>query len=448
MSAVSEALPAPEMYYSTSGHNYFVENDSRRWISVTETSAKRMLKALGFSSSTPEGEMLSPLDEVLNKIQLSQDVSYAASLAGYSAGVYEISGKRILVTDSPTLIEPVEGEWPVLDSLLEGMFNLPEIDQRPYVYGWFKIMLESLRRKKHQQGQVLALAGEVESGKSLFQGVVTELLGGRVAHPYPFMVDKSTFNGELFAAEHLAIEDEAESTDYRSRRNFAAKIKGFVANRTQACHRKHCQPLTLTPFWRLTISLNEDPERIMVLPPINEDIEDKIMLLKVAKRAMPMATETGDEKEAFWNVIKNELPAFVFFLNQFEIPVELRSSRFGITHYHHPELLAALDALSPEERLLEMIDNEVLGKRYNNDVWRGNASSLFSCLTDDGSDCRQEALRLLSHSNSCGTYLGRLQKKYPDRVESRRINGTTEWIIQPREDMKPKQSPGVSPWMR
>ena len=434
----------PEIYYDSRNRDYYVINDRGQWISVNETSAKRHLKAQGFTTHVLENNPLSPMDGCLSLIQTQQDVSYTAPLAGYKAGIYEINNLRILVTDSPRFIETAEGEWPLLQGIFEGMFNEPTCDQRPYFYGWLKNAMTALRNGKWQPGQILALAGAVRSAKSLCQSLITKMLGGRVAHPYQFMTGATTFNADLFAAEHLMIEDVAESINIQKRRHFGAQIKAFSVNREQHCHGKRLTPLTLTPFWRITISLNDDPERLMVLPPMDEDIADKIMLLNVNKRDMPMPTETSDEQSAFWNALLAELPAFLYYLDKWTIPDALRSQRFGIRHYHHPTLLAGLDALSPEQQLLEMIDRCLFtGMTLPEAAWVGMAATLSSTLTEDDCDCRIQARSLLHSNTACGTYLARLHKKYPDRINPRRINGRTEYTIQPPVRDIPDHSKGA-----
>lgn len=432
MSRAQQALPLPEIFYNDHSKDYHIENDRGLWIRINENSTKRHLKAQGFSSSVGQGDAVSSLDRCISEIQLQHNVSYAAPLAGYGAGLYDINNRRVLVTDSPRFIEPAEGNWPLLAGILEGMFNDPAHDQRPYVYGWIKIATLALRSGKWQPGQVLAMAGPVRSAKSLFQAIVTLLLGGRAAHPYLFMTGGTTFNADLFAAEHLMVEDVAESTDIRTRRHFGAHIKSFAVNRDQQCHGKGVQALTLTPFWRVTMSLNDDPERLLVLPPVDDDIADKIMLLNVGKREMPMPTNTADEVQAFWNALVAELPAFVHFLQHWEIPQELRSPRFGIIHYHHPELLTGLQANSPEQILLEMIDQEVFDPaRQKTSPWVGLAVALQNRLTHEDSRCRRQADKLLQSPVACGTYLSRLEGQFADRFSSRRIQGRTEYTIQP-----------------
>ena len=419
-----------KIFYDAQRHYYWMPNDREGWITVSEGSLKRHLKGFGVSIDNDKDEILSELEICLNKIQTEQDICYAGPLAGYEAGRFEIENRRILVTESPKLIIPSPGEWSCLKILLDNMFNSVEIDQRPYVFGWIKIALEALHKQKRRPGQGLVLAGEHDSGKSLFQNLLTHMLGGRSAKPYRFMTGTTDFNSDLFGAEHLMIEDEAASIDLRARRNFGAALKNITVNDTQRFHQKNREALTLTPFWRLSISVNEEPENLMVLPPIDDSIRDKLILLKVQKKEMPLPTETPEERKVFWNTLIKQLPAFVYWLvNEWEIPEELRSQRFGVTHYHHPALLQAIDALSPENKLLGLIDSQIF--RCRNTLWLGTASDLEQQLNGQNSEVNYEARRLLNYNTACGVYLARLEKKYPTRFIKTKKSSHNEWEISP-----------------
>lgn len=267
MSAVTNALPLPEIYYQPGSKNYWVRDSRNKWIQMNEESIKRFLKSHGYSRDRREDQVLSDLDQVVLNIQLQQNADYCGGLAGYESRYYEINESRVLVTESPRLIPPTHGDWPLLRGILDGMFNHGGIDQTPYVYGWLKKALETVYEQRWSPGQALAFAGPPESAKSLFQRIITVMLGGRSSNPYQYMTGKTTFNADLFRTEHLMIEDQAESTDIRARRNFGARIKEIAANQDQHCHGKNKEALTLRPRWRLTISLNDDPERMQVLPP-------------------------------------------------------------------------------------------------------------------------------------------------------------------------------------
>jgi hypothetical protein len=419
-------MKRPSAYYDGGSGKFWIEDASGVWISINETSLKRQLRACGFSATIREHETISDLDRCINTIQLKFNVAYVGPLAGYQKGITEAFGKRILVSESPKIIEPSPGGFPLLRQLTEQMFGE---DQLPYVKGWLKTGYESLRNGLRRPGQVLALAGEHDSFKSVLQNLITEMLGGRAAKPYRYMSGGTDFNRELFGAEHLMIEDESASTDIRARRHFGARIKDFTVNQVQSCHGKNREALSLTPFWRVSVSMNSEPENLLVMPPLDESLRDKIILLLVRKGLMPMPTFTDEERAAFWKALTAELPAFLHHLTQWEIPQELKSQRFGITHYQHPELVQALEESAPETILLGLIDSLFNTQGYfPAQGWEGTAEELQTKLMQTH---EFEAKKLFSWNGAAGTYLGRLARKKRPRVMEARTGDARRWRISP-----------------
>jgi hypothetical protein len=439
---VSDAGKIIEAYYDPARKSYWMRNSREGWIEINETSLRRHLRGYGLKNRAKEGERLSQVEQKLNEIQYEQDVAYAGPLAGYRSGLMECAGNRVLVTSSPKLIVPVEGDWTIIDTLLQNLLVDDVYDQQPYLYGWLKVAYEALRRGVWRPGQAMGLAGPRDCGKSLLQSLITLILGGRSAKPYRYMTGGTAFNADLFGAEHLMIEDEHSSTDIRARRTFAAQIKQFTVNHTQSCHDKGRRAITLTPFWRVSISVNDEPEAMMVLPPMSDSdqdsLSDKLFLLRARKVEMPMPTTDQHQREAFWRALVSGLPGFVHFLGNWRIPEELRHGRFGVKTWHHPQLLAALESLAPETRLLGLIDEEIfsdseLGEgavvRGKQTAWKGRAEKLEATLFR--SSFGYEAKKLLSWSSATGTYLGRLASKRPDRVEKDRSSESRDWIVFP-----------------
>lgn len=421
-------IKLPDIYYDNRSGCYWVTNDREDWIRFNESSVKRLLKSHGISSECGRMERLSPLDDKILKIQTTNDICYAAPLAGHRKGIYSFNGERVLVIDSPNIIEPKEGEYPLLDAIFDGLFNHPLIDQRPYLYGWLKICYECVSTGTNRPGQALVVAGPANSGKSLIQNLITEILGGRSAKPYRYMSGKTEFNSELFQAEHLMIEDDIASTDLRTRRNFGTNIKQVTVNVVQSCHPKGHPAISLKPFWRTTITLNDEPENLLILPPFDESVSDKIILLKAAKKPLPLTINTLEERKAFRINLSSELPAFLHFLTKWEIPSELRCERFGIKHYHHPELVKELEILSPENYLLELIDIVIFKTKFPKELyWNGTARELEEILKS--SSVKIEVERILTFQNAMGSYLGRLQMKFPSRVKASRTSETRSWVL-------------------
>lgn len=429
----------PKIYFDHQRNVYWKPNLSTGWMTQNETNIKRLLRKEGVSPKLMTDKHISPLDDILIKIQEENNIEYAGSLAGYFSGLHIICGKRVLVTDSPILIKPKEGEWPTLAKFLEGLLVDDTYDQRLYLYGWLKIALEALKNETRRAGQTLVIAGESNCGKSLLQNIITLLLGGRAAKPYPYMTGSTDFNSELFGAEHLMIEDEQASTDIRARRNIGARIKEFTVNEVQRCHAKGRIAVNLTPFWRLSVTVNDEPENLMVLPPLDDSLQDKLILLRAVKQEMPMSTATHTQRKEFWDKLVSELPAFIYFLENWLIPQELVCDRFGITHFHHPYLLNAIDGLAPEIRLLDLIDSEIFsGDKVTS--WHGSAIDLEKSLTRSDS-CDHEARKLFTYPTACGVYLGRLAKKKEGRVNSKVLHGQRIWTIHSPKSMEIVSTP-------
>lgn len=436
MNLPSTCLPLPEIYYDANTKEYWRQNDRGTWHRINDSTFEDELLSLGYNGARPDdGIGLSEVRRAKLDIQKSQDVNYAGPLAGYHAGFHRVQNRDILVTTSPVIIEPRAGAWPILNQLLEGMLVDGELDQRPYLYGWLKRGYESLKSSCFTHGQAFCVAGPSDAGKSLLQTVViSAILGGRIGKPYQHMVGGTSFNSDFIGCEHLMIEDDSASTDIRSRRNLGAALKTLTVNTTQRCHQKNREALMLEPFWRVTLSTNDENENLLILPPLDDSMKEKSILLKVRNMPMPMPGDTVEEKRVLRETLLSEIPAFLQFLTNYEIPAELKSDRFGIRSYQHPALLEALTAAQPEVRLLEVVDANFQRLLRNAGLkegpWEGSATELEHELTSEFSLLKREANKLLSWTNACGTYLGRLMKMNPDRITERKVNGKTIWTIQ------------------
>lgn len=409
-----------EAYYDVATGKYLVRNE-HQWIEQSAAQIKRRLKIAGHSARTPEGSFASQADIKILEYEDHFSVNYAGELAGYVEGFFEERGFRFLVTKGPTLIEPRIGEWNTLKATFEAVLHDEEHNQLDYFYGWLRYAVESLHAGRFTAGQALVLAGAAGSGKSLTQNLITEMLGGRSAKPYQFMTGKTGFNSDMFKAEHLMIEDESPSVDIKSRRALGTYLKQVTVNEDQRLHAKNRDAIMVKPFWRLSITLNDEPEDLLVLPPIDDGLQDKLILLKAYKREFPMETDSGEKRDRFRKTLSEEIPAFLYWLlNEFSILENLKSQRFGVVHFQHPVLIESLQGTTPEARLLELID------QYIDLPFKGTASELEGRLR--GRD-QSQTKSLLYFSGACGTYLGRLSKFHKLRIFSRKTNKRREWEI-------------------
>jgi len=240
------AAAAPEaFFYQKYSKEYLICNKRKAWLSLNENQFKKELAHRGLNNRIQKGESISEADSFIIKLRDTKDIDYSGPLAGYSAGFYDMNGYRVLVTESPKIIHPKEAAWPTIDKFIAGLLYDPIHDQSIYLMGWLKLAYESLRNNHHRPGQAMVICGPHDCGKSLLQLLITKILGGRSAKPYSYMTGSTDFNGDLFAAEHLCIEDEPAVNDLRVRRAFGAQIKQITGCDTQRCHAKFQQAITL-----------------------------------------------------------------------------------------------------------------------------------------------------------------------------------------------------------
>lgn len=258
--------------------------------------------------------------------------------------------------------------------------------------------------------------------------IITPLIGGRSAKAALFMQGGTTFNEDLFGAEHLMLEDENSVTDIASRRSLAASLKQFCVNDYLICHGKGKQIVNLSPWWRVSISLNDEPERLLVIPPLTDDFADKIILLHAARFPWPMPTNTGAQWAEMMRRLRVELPAYLAFLLKHTPPPKLQSDRFGVIAWQHPDLAESLADTAPERQLAGMIPLWMEGSERTR--WEGTAAELRTALME--ADCtKAEAKDVLKSRNQTGTYLSRLaNQKHPGlTIQNRRTNHVRRWEI-------------------
>jgi hypothetical protein len=167
-----------------------------------------------------------------------------------------------------------------------------------------------------------------------------------------------------------------------------------------------------------------------ILPPMDDNIEDKFLVLKAEKHLMPMPTTNGEEEAAFRAALLAELPAFVHWLvSDFKLHSDFTASRYGISSYIHPDLLAVIDGLAPQTRALSLIDRVVFDPAGGRTTpWTGTADELQHLLLTSKYD--YEAKQLLTYPSAMGTFLGLLAKSRPMRVvKGKRTNDRQEWSV-------------------
>lgn len=422
--SLSKSLPGPMAAYEGAASRFWMLMPNGQWVSLTERALTRHLVELKYSPRRPPSGGISSVERELNRIQRENSVAYAGPIAGMAAGLHEVYGQRLLVTTSVAPIAAKVGEFPLLGGLFERMFCHGGIDQRPIFFGWLKSAIVSLRARIFRPGQALLLAGPPGNNKSTVQNLITTILGGRTAKASRYLQGRTEFSRDLVAAEHWVVEDDAEGLHPTSRAAFAARLKEAVANESFSLHAKGSDALCVRPLRRVTISLNSTAEALQALPPLVDGLRDKLILLLVAPGDLRTHEKECGGWEPLLQKIREELPAFIHFLENLQIAEEHHDSRYGVTSFHHPDLLATIGDLAPENRLLGLLDRFLVSSTQP--VWRGTSEAVEATLREKCSDL---TATLFSWPGACGTFLGRLAGSRPDRVRAARSADRREWCI-------------------
>lgn len=388
---------------------------------MDQRSVSRHLKAKGIEP----GE----IDAHLCHIQTERHIHFAGPLAGHTRGLHESAGSKLLATISPQIINPKAGDWDTVCAVIKGLLgNDPEAGEHQVqvFLAWLKIARQSLVTGRRRPGQAMALAGPIGCGKSLLIDIVEAALGGRRANPYPYFSGRTGFNADLAGAELLAVDDEAGSTDIRARKNLAANIKSNLFAGSVRIEGKGKTAFNFKPCWRMLMALNDEPEALLVLPPITEDIADKITMLHCHRRPLPMPAHTIDEREAFFAELMAELPAMLNWLDHWDIPADIHEERCGVIAYHHPRLTSTLHELSPEGALMQIIDTAAAAGGIGL-PWEGTAAQLKALLTDCQTTSSDARSMLGKWQAATGTYLAKLEGARVEKLSLR--DGLQRWRI-------------------
>ena len=402
-------------YYD--GTKFFLDN-SKDFVPMDGRSIKSHLKLSGL---VPQ-----EIEATVCRIQIERYIKHNGPLAGKMRGVYESNGDLLLAATSPKIIKSRPGKFPTIQQFITDLFggdDHAETQVQAFL-GWMAIARRAMLEGKRRPGQALVLAGPIACGKTqLIKQIVVPAMGGREAKPYKYLSGKTGFNADLIGAEILVIDDEAASTRIENRRALGDGIKTSLFASSVRIEGKFKTGFNFAPLWRIVIAVNDQPEALMVLPPLSHDLADKLMILKCQK-----ALELSDEDFEIWQaIIAAELPAFLHEVETFEIQPENADGRCGVKSFYHPDVVDAISELSPEHQLRTMIEAlESAGGIVL--PWDGTSAALKAILTAQSSPVRLDADRLLgSWPAACGVYLSRLVGKGVEKLTLR--DGDQRWRI-------------------
>jgi hypothetical protein len=427
-----------EVYHDEASGLYFTKADNGEFIRSTRQDMVTELKTLGYSD-TKEKLGVSVIDETLQKIRKGSFVRWAGALAGHWAGATTTNGKLILVTENPSIIKATYGT----DHTVWNFFRrLLGDEQAKYFFAWLKVGRESLLNQTFRRGPGVILVGQKNHGKTLTGWLLKKCLGDRSTDPTQVAQAITTFNAHLFGSELIHSDDKGGGQDdYHSQKKTRELFCTLTADKTPQLHGKHKTPITIDRvFWRLLYTLNDGAEHLKVLPALDREFMDKVMIFQTVGRGVDEPTNTESLFRAFEVKMLAAIPDFLGQLERWRIPASVLThadtvDRWGHDVYHNAEVLSNINGGTPEARLLELVD-EVEGFDYGRKYLVRDIENLLR--EHDLESVRHLTKKLLDGKpENCGNYLSRLLTTRPERVlDGKRCKGGKRRyiILAPTED--------------
>jgi hypothetical protein len=405
-----------EVFYD--GKRYLMDNGTK-YVPLDRTSLKSQLKSKGIADP----------DAVINHIQTEKYVEYAGPLAGRKRGLHSYEGHHLLATCSPTVIKAKRGKYPTIKKFIQRLLGGDEHAdvQCDRFMGWLKAARMAMLAGERRPGQALVLAGPADCGKTqLIDQIVVPSIGGRSGKAYSYLSGATRFNSDLIGAEVLVADDETNNTHLASRRTFGEGIKGALFPAAIQMEGKFRDPYSFPLLWRVVIAVNDDAASLMVLPPLTKDISNKLMILR-CQRGVDISE---GEFEQWRSGIKEEMPAFLHAVELFQVTEDgPEFSRCGVSTFHHPDIVRAVEEMSPERQLLALIDgsNSQGGPRDISLPWDGSALDLQTLMTEQGAYGHKEASKLLDFHTTLGKLLSTLAGSPASGVSRLTVRNGTQW---------------------
>ena len=218
--------------------------------------------------------------------------------------------------------------------------------QKALWLSWLHHFYKNSFEGKPRAGQCLFVAGGTGKGKTLMNyRLVGEMMGGHTDIA-SYVTGEDNFNENLFQVGYGTVDDQLATSDRRAHLRYTALLKKLVANNVLYMRAMFKGAVDVDWCGRLSVTMNEDPESMRMLPDLDINNKDKVLIL----RCSPTEIKFPPDIET---VIKQEMPYFCRYVYDFSIPDACKgSARFGVKSYIDPHLpVNPSTAVAPMPRL-------------------------------------------------------------------------------------------------
>jgi hypothetical protein len=403
---------------------YWAKGINGQWNSYTVLQYKKRLFRMGRHSVKGPGEATSEIETDVQAVTERQTV-ITEGMSGFQAGIHEFGERLYLARFGYKMIEADDSIIP--SKTLAWLEDMLGEDGMHRFLDWLYHAVSALLEGRRGQSRILGIAGPANCGKSfLIREPVRLLLGGRAADAAPWLLGTTDFASELGGAELLFVDDALGDGRLITRLGVAAKQKQIVTagSKPQAMHAKGKDRYYHPVWWRHAVALNDTPEALSMLPPLDEGYGDKLILLRANDTVLSAG---GDGATEYIEAILAELPGFMAYVLKHGCrgPADGR----GPLSWHDPDLAGKLREAAPEYSLAGMIMEALeCGDTYGGikkPIIEPTMRELDRALRGA---CGERYSKLCQTDRVTGKYLKRLESD--GAVSSRALNGRTRWNLE------------------
>ena len=377
--------------------------------------------ACGLSRTRGQGNTLSEVESALLHIQQSKCLDGAVPVVFDRRETIEIGGKRLLNLARVRVMEPdqstqnpVWGQgFPWIAGWLGAMFRPRK--QLIYLLAWLKLFYEGARDGTLNKGHVIFVVGGRGIGKTLMNETwIPMLMGGGVCAS-SYFVKGEKFVADLMEFGHWHIDDSEAASDRATHTRFTERVKGLVANGQFEYQPKFVNRQMIPHKGRLMVTLNGDPASLLMIPDLDRNIEDKLIVF-----GLPETTAWAFQGRAQTDrTLRSESPHFLNWLLNWRPPgfVMNPNYRWGMRNYIHPVVrheatISSFDGdIFGVLELLWQADNDWVELKKASAPWVGTAAELTQIIANystlrsqlSGMTVRSIGMRLAKLSKTPGT---------------------------------------------
>jgi hypothetical protein len=337
----------PTIYYESDTGKYYYNEPTANWIKEDVNGVKRLLRSWLYRGAKTQDELISPLDQKLVEIHRDNRVAAALVLGWRAGGLFEQGPNRIINLAGMKRFAPRPGEFRAIKHLLS---QLGDSDQLDVFQVWCKKALEGPYQNRPQPGQVLFLVGGNPFARQLLQFLITQLLGGYSANPIGGLSSQRKLI-DLLSAGHLLIDQTEHSLGERKDRLLYGNTLVQLANKEV-----YYQAVGFRPWWRISVSMDDDDSALRSLPDFNAAVLAKSIVCLCESIVFDLR-----EKEDLQKAILDCVPAYIYYLIY-----DYQSHSLVAAHgqgYFNPALRLHCYSISDEGKIFDAFRRLWAGKR-------------------------------------------------------------------------------------